>query len=124
MAATGDGVRLITGTTLDDIALAPFLLSADCVIADAVAAGCTGKTQACLDLASNFLASHFLTTSKVGEGAATLTSEKFENYSKTLKNGANDGTGIMSTSYGQTANTLMSGCLEGLDNSPAVVEFA
>lgn len=125
MAATGDGVRAITGSGLDDTALAPFLVTADCVIAKALECGCgTTLDQACLDQAADYLAAHFLVTSKVGESSATLASERFENYQKTFKTGDNSGTGILSTSYGQTANLLMGGCLETLDSPSASVEFA
>lgn len=125
MAASGGGIRAITGSALDDTALLPFIVSADCIIADVVANGCAaGKSQDCLDQAANYLGSHFLATSKVGEKTATIESERFENYQVKLKTGSNTGEGILSTSYGQSANMLLGGCLTSLDNPPAEVEFA
>jgi hypothetical protein len=125
MAATGDGVRAITGSALDDTALTPFLVAADCVIEDALACGCGAtKSQTCLDSAANFLASHFLATSKVGEKTQLVGSEKFENYQVSYKTGTSIKQGILSTNYGQTANTLMGGCLVELDTPAASVGFA
>lgn len=125
MAATGDGVRAITGTTLDDTALTPFLVSANCIMDDLAAQGCTtGKSTECLDQAANFLAAHFLALSPLGEELLTVKSERFENYQTTRQVGADSGDGLLATSYGKAANALLAGCLADYDAPPAVVQFA
>ena len=124
MAATGDEVRAITGSTLDDTALAPFLAAAACVL-ERVAA-CTarkGVTPGCVDLAQAWLAAHLLTLTAVGQGAGVKASEKFENYSVDYVVGSYSGSGVKATSYGNTANELTGGCLQEVDKAPAQICF-
>ena len=125
MPATAAGIKAVTGSTEDDPVFAPFIIAADCVMAELAARGCTtGISTACLDQAANFLGAHFFVTSKPGEKSATKVSERFENYAVTLKVGANNGTGLISTSYGETANAMLGGCLATLDKPRAVNQFA
>ncbi len=122
MAATGDNVRAITGATLDDTALSPFLTSADCVMTSIEY--CTGElTDACKDMAAAYLASHFLSLSAIGKEIRTIKRESFENYTQEYFLSMAKGQGILSTSYGQTANTLLNGCLHEVDKQPALVAF-
>ena len=124
MGASAAGIKAITGSLVDDAVLAPFVVAADCVIAELAARGCLdGKTQDCIDSASNFLGAHFFTSSKVGKDSAIAVEEEFENYRVKLKRGGNNGTGILSSDYGQTANVLLGGCLANLDKPRATVGF-
>lgn len=126
MAATGDQVRAITGSTLDDAALQPFLDAAACILERIE--GCTtakGVTTSCLDQAEAWLAAHLLTLSTVGQAAGTGVKkhETFENYTVEYVVGSYSGSGIKATSYGNTANELTGGCLQEADKTPFQVCF-
>lgn len=124
MAATAAEVRAITGSTLDDPALAPFLAAALCIL-DRVAA-CTarkGITPSCLDMAQAWLAAHLLTLTGVGQSVGVKKMERFENYTVEYVVGSYSGSGIKATSYGNTANELAGGCLQEVDKAPAQVCF-
>lgn len=124
MAATGEDVRAITGSTLTDPQLAPFLAAALCIL-DRVAACTTSKgvSDECLDMAQGWLAAHLLGTTAVGKNIAVAKSERFENYSVERVVGGFSGKGVQSTPYGQTANALTGGCLAEADKSPMQVCF-
>lgn len=124
MSATAAEVRAITGSTLDDAAIAPFLAAADCIL-DRVSACTTrkGVTPGCLDIAAAWLAAHLLTLSSVGQESGVKRRETFENYTVEYVVGSYGSAGIKATSYGNTANELAGGCLQEADKAPAQVCF-
>lgn len=120
--ATAEDVRLITGSTLSDTELQPFLSVASCVI-DSIAACTTAKgvSQDCLTQAEAWLASHALSLSPLGASAGTVKKEKFEGYSIDRGISQSTGQGVMATNYGETANLLTLGCLQDADKAPALI---
>ena len=81
-ASTPADVKAITGSTLDDAVIQPFIDAAACIM-ERVAFCTTAKniTDECLTQACTWLAAHLLTSSAVGEDSATVKKERFENYS-------------------------------------------
>lgn len=124
MACTAADVKAITGSTLDDAALQPFLDAAECIL-DQVATCTTAKgvTAACLDQACAWLASHLLVMSSLGQDSAVVAKERFENYTVERVVGGFTGKGVLQTTYGQTANALSGGCLQEADKAPMQVCF-
>jgi len=124
MPASGDQVRSITCTDLDDTALAPFLEAANCIVerASACIAG-KGVSQDCIDLASSYLASHLFTLSCKGKESRTIKRETFENYTVEYAVSQVSGQGILSTTYGQAANGMLGGCLSEVDKQQSVICF-
>lgn len=117
-------VRGVNGSSLDDSVIQPFVDAAICIVDGA--SDCTtakGVTQACLDNAAAWLAAHLLAMSAIGVDTATVKKESFENYSVERVVGGFSGQGVLSTTYGQTANTLLGGCLAESDKAPATVCF-
>ena len=124
MPASGDTVRSITGSTLTDLELQPFLDGADCIMGRV--STCTtskGISDSCLDLAASYLASHLLSLSTVGKDSRTKKRETFENYTVEYAVSQVMGNGVMSTQYGQTANSIVGGCLQEVDKQQSVVCF-
>lgn len=122
--ATPERVRLVTGSTADDTALEPFITASDCVIQRLEARVLAkGITQACIDEASNWLAAHFLSVSNVGKSTAGKKMERFESYSVSWAISNIEGQGALATNYGQTANTMLGGCLAEADKRQFQVGF-
>lgn len=118
MATTPDQVRGITGSTLEDSIIQPFIDAAGCVMAQV--ADCTADmTAACTDIAEAYVTAHLLTISPVGKGSGTITKETIRGkYSvEYLVSQVNKG-GILSSQWGQTANTMLGGCLAQIDKTP------
>jgi hypothetical protein len=124
MPASGDTVRSITGSTLTDLELQPFLDGADCIM-ERVSTCTTNKgvSSSCLDLAASYLASHLLSLSTVGKDSRTKKRETFENYTVEYAVAQVMGNGVMSTQYGQTANSILGGCLQEVDKQQANICF-
>ena len=124
MPASGDTVRSITGSTLTDLELQPFLDGADCIM-ERVSTCTTNKgvSSSCLDLAASYLASHLLSLSTVGKDIRTKKSETFENWSIDYAVSQVMSGGSMSTHYGQTANSILGGCLQEVDKQQASICF-
>lgn len=103
---------LIPNTSLTD--LNSFITTASLLV-DRLAASDCGSDLSADELSEieKYLAAHFASGS---DRTLNLKSEKFENASNTYNLGtAESMSGIMSSSFGQTANTISGGCLEELD---------
>lgn len=114
---TPDQVRAINGSTLLDPAINSFICAANCLVNNVVDSGACGVTDIdCLMSAEAFLTCHIMSGSGAGEkgGGGIKTEEKFENYSVKFQRSMS-GAGVLGTSYGNTANSLLNGCLVELD---------
>ena len=114
---TPDLVKAINGSTLSDPAINSFICAATCLVDKVVESGCSGVTDIdCLTSAETFLTCHIMSGSGAGEkgGGGIKTEEKFENYSVKFQRSVS-GVGVLGTSYGNTANSLLNGCLVELD---------
>ena len=122
--ATPDQVRTINGSTLADDMIQPFIDAAVCIL-NQVEACMVGKKliDACQTMASAFLAAHLMAISPIGQSTNIKQEEKFENYSVKLAVGSYDATGVLSTPYGATANSMSGGCLQEVDKRRAFVGF-
>lgn len=118
MAATADMVRAITGSTLLDAQIQPFLDVASCVMEQV--SECTAKlSTTCKDQVEAYLSAHFLTTSEVGTASKQIRREELDGkYSVEYLTPFNLGNGVLGTQFGQTANMLAGGCLSQLDKTP------
>ena len=124
IATTPADVKAINGSTLDDVVIQPFIDAADCILQ--TVSGCTsdkGITSACLDIARAWLAAHLMGMSSIGNDTLAKKKESFENYTVERVVGGFSGKGILSTPYGQTANSLTGGCLQEADKGQAKVCF-
>ena len=114
---TPDKVKEINGSTLSDPAINSFICAATCLVDKVVSSGCAGDIDIdCLTAAETFLTCHIMSGSGAGEkgGGGIKTEEKFENYSVKFQRSMS-GPGVLGTSYGNTANSLLNGCLVELD---------
>ena len=118
MTTTPEDVKAITGSTLSDEAIQPFVDVAGCIMLQIT--DCTeSMTQSCIDSIETYLASHLLVSSSVGKASATITKESLKGkYSVEYLSTKIEKGGVLSTSYGQTANMMSGGCLAELDKSP------
>lgn len=122
--ATADQVRAVTGSTLDDSLITPFITAASCVMARVMPCMTSnGVNDDHLTQVQIFLAAHLLTSSNVGKQSRTAKTEKFENYSITWATATATGAGIMSSNYGETANEMSGGCLANAGKTPASICF-
>jgi hypothetical protein len=117
--ATPDQVKALTGSALEDASIDPFLAAASCVMLQVVDDCAANITDECKTQAEAFLASHLLISSNVGNDSRSVAKESLRGkYSvEYLAPGAR-GTGVLSTTYGQTANMILGGCLAELDKQP------
>ena len=123
--ATAQGIRDITGTTLADAALSPFITASDCIIQQVQSCALSkGITQACIDVASNWVASHLLSVSGIDDQSRVMKMEKFEGYSVSWAMSEVKGQNLMSTTFGQAANAMLGGCLDNVGRRTAAVGFA
>lgn len=124
MAATESDVKAINGSTLTDPEIAPFLSAAVCVIENVdKCLTAKGVTDACKDKATAWLAAHMMAMTAVAAGTNVNKRETFENYTVERAISNFSGSGVVSTTYGQTANMLTAGCLKDADKAPAQVLF-
>jgi len=124
MTATVATVKAINGATLDDAAVQPFIDAAGFILTGISACLLSrGLTDPAKDAAQAWLAAHLMAMAKVGEATGIIKRETFENYTVERAVGGFSGAGIVSTPYGQTANTLTGGCLLQADKAPALVAF-
>ena len=122
---TPDEVRAINGSTLTDEEIQPFIEAAHCMVNVVVDNGCAASvSEDCLTQAETFLTCHIMSGAGAGEsgGGGVKTKESFENYSVEFQR-STTGNGVLGTSYGQTANALLNGCLVELDKRQAVIAF-
>ena len=118
MAITPDDVKAITGSKLGETAIQPFIDAAACIMLQIT--DCTANmTAACVDSVEAYLASHLLVSSSVGKSSAAISKESLRGkYSVEYLSTKMDKGGVLSTTYGQTANMMSGGCLAELDKSP------
>ena len=117
--ATGDDVRAITGSVLLDAAINPFLAAASCVMLQVVDDCAANIPDDCKTQAEAFLASHLLTQSNVGNDSKQVMKESLKGkYSVEYLSSKAQGSGVLSTTFGETANMLLGGCLAELDKQP------
>ena len=122
---TPDLVRSINGSTLTDPAISSFICAAECLVDKLVSSGCVDDVNIdCLISAETFLTCHIMSGSGAGEagGGGIKTEEKFENYSVKFQR-STSGEGVLGTSYGQSANSLLNGCLVELDKRNPTIAF-
>lgn len=120
--ATGNDVRAINGSTLADPAFDVFLLGAACIMVSIT--GCTsgkGIDSDCLVQAEAWLACHLFSLVPAGKKTRIQESEKFEGYSTKWAMSTMQGQGVLSSTYGQMANSLVGGCLSEVDKTPALI---
>lgn len=126
MAATVEQMKAINGSVAADVVLQPFLDAAALVMAEKVVLGCLtakGATVPMIDAATAWLACHLFAMTSTGQDTNALKRETFEGYTEEKAMSQVTGGGIMSTNYGQTANTLSGGCLVETDKRVASVCF-
>lgn len=123
---TAEGIRgVLMNPDLTDQQLAPFITAADCIIAGiATCAESKGVTTDCLEQACNFLGAHLIyIANPSGSGSGAKKMERFENWSITWATSQSTGQGVLSSPYGQMANTITQGCLQEADKAPACIAF-
>lgn len=118
-------VTAINGSTLLEPAINAFLLPASMLI-NTVASLCPAISKEKLLQAEAWLACHLMAVSSVGQkdGVGVKDSEKFESYSVKWATSVGTGSGVLGTSYGQTANALTEGCLQEQDKRQGGIFFA
>lgn len=118
-------VIAINKSTLDECSIDAFICAAS-VIIDGVAADCPELGGQRLRQAEVWLAAHMMALTTVGQddGVTPIKREKFEGYDIELAVSSGTGSGIMSTKYGEMANTLTGGCLADQDKQNGGVFFA
>ena len=118
MATTPSTVRSITGSELIDSSIVIFIDTAEIIVGD-LTYYTASMTTAKIDLGTAYLAAHLLVSSGVGKDSATITKESIRGkYTVEYLSAKISGTGILSTQYGQTANTIFGGSLAELDKTP------
>ncbi len=121
-AATPQDVRDINGTTASDEVIQPYIDAAH-VLVDR-AATCANTTDEILTQADAWLACHLMgSTGAGGASVGGVSSEKIETQSITYNASAITEQGIRSTTYGQTADMLLNGCLSSMNKQKAGVCF-
>ena len=117
MAVTRDDVRSIlpTGSTFTDEQVDNAIIDACCIIDPMLTLCLSGMSEECTDRIKTYLAAHFLAAT---DQALSLQSEA-ESCGKSSVTYGNGNTGILSTTFGQRANTLAMGCLIDIDKRPA-----
>lgn len=117
-------VKAINGSKLDDTVIDIFIDAASCII-DQIEACTIGKgiSSDCLSKAETFLSAHLLSLSGVGQASGIKKRETFENWTVEYAISSFSGTGIMSTPYGMSANSITGGCLQEVDKRTPVIGF-
>lgn len=122
---TPEEVRAISGSTLLDAAINPFITAAACQVDKLVASGCVDDIpEECLATAETFLTAHVMVGTGAGEagGGGIKTEERFENYAVKFQR-TMEGQGVLATSYGVMANSLLNGCLVEFDKRKTNIFF-
>lgn len=105
---------VIPGTSLTD--LTPFIDSANLIVNKLSTTSCgDGLSEDELTKIELWLSAHY---AAVADPDVAKKSERFEQYSVSFSRGGDGGSGVMSTQYGQMANTLSGGCLAEMDKTP------
>lgn len=117
MAVQPQDVKNITGSTVEDPVIQPFIDAANCLM-ERISEQMTSVSDECVDQATAYLASHLFTTSNAGKDSALLKREMLLNEYEVEYIVSKGGTGLLSTPYGETANMLTGGYLAQLDKTP------
>jgi hypothetical protein len=97
----------------------PYIAAATLMVDELAASECgSGLSDAILKEVERWLSAHLSAVA-----SPQKKSERFEGYAATFQRGDSDQVGILSTHYGQMANTLSGGCLYQLDGGPATIDF-
>lgn len=119
--ATAADVTAIKDTTVSDAVILSAYIAAATLVVDGIAAGCgSDLSDDKLKQGEIWYSAHLLSVSL----SPVIVKEKFEGWSQENQVGGTDGTGVMSTIYGQTANTLLNGCLVEEDKRTPQMAFA
>ena len=117
--ATAADVKAIKpDTTFSDDVIDDSFIAAATLVVDRVAAACSDLSDDILKQIEIWYSAHLLSVHD-----AVLVKEKFEGAENTYQRGSM-GEGVMSTSYGQMANTLSGGCLFEEDKRTPAIAFA
>lgn len=118
MATEPQDIRDITGSTLADTVIQPFIGAAGCIMAQI--SDCTSSmTDVCVDQVTAYLSAHLLTSTSIGKDSLMITKESLRGkYSVEYLAPKAQGSGVLSTTHGQTANMMTGGCLAQLDKAP------
>lgn len=121
---TPEQVRAINGTDKTDEEIQPFIDAAMCIVtrAEPCMVG-KGLSDECMTTVAAWVAAHLMATSSVGDDSLTKRSENFESYSYVNLRPSSMGNGIVSSSYGQTADDLSGGCLLDATRRSASIGF-
>lgn len=124
VAPTPDQVRAINGSALDDTAIQPFIDAAVC-IAEQIELCMNGKglSESCQTTVTAYIAAHLMAMSGIDNSSRVKKRETFENYTVEWAQAQVTGSGVMSTTFGQAANTISGGCLQDIDKRTAYVGF-
>lgn len=123
-APTPDQVRAISGSTKDDAVISAFIAPAVC-IAEQAELCMTGKglSDDCQTSVATWLAAHLMASSGIDNSSRVKKRETFENYTVEWAQSTVSGDGIMSSTFGQTANTISGGCLAEIDKRNTFIGF-
>ena len=118
MSTCPDKVRAITGSTLEDTEIQPFIDAADCILLQ-ISEYTITLTDACNTQITTYLAAHLLTITNVGTDSTVVAKESLRGkYSVEYLVPKGSGRGILGTPHGQTANMMTGGRLAELDKTP------
>lgn len=119
-APTPEQVKAINGSTLDDALIQPFIDAAMCIV-NQVEACMIGKgiPDSCQTMVAAYVAAHLMAMSGVDNSSRVKKRETFENYTVEWAQAQVNGDGIMSTTFGQVANTMSGHCLSEYDKRTA-----
>lgn len=119
-----DQVRAINGSALEDAAIQPFIDAAMCIV-NQIELCMNGKgiSEDCQTTVAAWLSAHLMGMSGIENSSRVKKRETFENYTVEWAQAQVTGSGIMSTTFGQTANTLSGGCLQEVDKRTTYVGF-
>lgn len=115
---TPDDVRGVTGSTLGDTVIQPFIDAATCIL-ERINECMAALSTTCQNQVCTYLSAHLLTMSNVGEDSRTVKRESLDGkYTVEYMVGNFQASGVLATGYGQTANAMTGGCLAQLDKQP------
>lgn len=117
-AVAADVKAIKPDTTFSDSVIEDSFIAAATLVVDRVAAACSDLSDDTLTQIEIWYSAHLISVHD-----PVLVKEKFEGAENTYQRG-DSGTGVMSTHYGQMANTLSSGCLEDEDRRTPQIAFA
>ena len=121
-APTPADVKAINGSSLADAAIDPFISAAECIInqvEDCMVGN--GISDACQTSAAAWLAAHLMASAGIEDSSRVKKRETFEAYTVEWAQSQVTGQGVLSSTYGQTANAMSGGCLQETDKRTAQI---